>query len=437
MAVARKSTRFGLRGGILNRSSIAGGVLWIGLFAPAALNFEVRSRAGVLAGAVDPVSISRGAVPIACLVLAWVLTPVPIRPVTLIERLFLAYVGVVLLSTAWSVFPLATLLKAINLVTAYLLIMLLARVHQGRRNTLLELTPLLVLVLAFSLGGLLLAPRLAYKSISIYDPTRRLVGIFPVADPNSLGYIALVVLIAVLIAVLPRLLLRLPARVLVAGGAAAVLLLTRSRAPLVMLAGMLVFLADQLWRLKRRIIVGTGVAIVIIVAVALLLAPGAIGGFFTRGETANVFLGLTGRTTTWADAIQQWRHSPGIGYGYYAGHRVGISSHPGAPDVDTVDSTWIETLVDVGIIGLLPLVSAVIYGAVLAFRRWDESSDHLAITYRRVVVLVVLTASFISASFETPSYLMIIGSACLLGAPRLGVAPATESGSVKSSDTPG
>jgi O-antigen ligase len=421
LATLTKAFGSSIRQTAYNRTNLAEAALWIGLFAPAAINFETRTKASVLAGALDPVSISRGAVPIVCLVGAWLLRPAVMRPITRLDGLFLSYLAVAILSTAWSVDPSATLLKAINLLTAYLLIMFLARLHEGQRQTLIQLYPILVGILALSLAGFVLVPHLAFKSISVYDPTRRLVGVFPIVDPNSLGYIAIVVIVALLTLSPIRQQSKWLVRALIGAGAIAVLLLARSRTPFVLLVGALVFVADQLWRVKRRLIVISGAAIVFIAVVALLVAHGALVTFVTRGETANAFLSLTGRTMTWRAAINQWLHSPLIGFGYYSGHRVGIVYPPGAPDLDTVDNTWIESLVDVGLAGTLPLLTAVVYGTVLLFRQRVAASEYRAMTCRRALLLIALAASFFSPSVESPTYPMIIASICLLGAPRLGL----------------
>jgi O-antigen ligase len=128
------------------------------------------------------------------------------------------------------------------------------------------------------------------------------------------------------------------------------------------------FFHSKLSRRWKFIILGAVVAVPAVVAVTGVLQSSMID-FLTRGQDAHGLLTLTGRTTIWERALDYWATGPVIGHGYYAGHRLGLAEFdPLFASYSNIDSTWIETLVDEGVLGLLLLGAYFVTTTVRVFR---------------------------------------------------------------------
>lgn len=182
-----------------------------------------------------------------------------------------------------------------------------------------------------------------------------------------------------------------------------VLILSRTRSELViLLLGAAVLAAFS----RRRVSVG-----LILVAFALpaglavsQIDNSQITQFLARGESATQLFTLTGRTISWSAALELWQQRPLTGYGYYAGHRFGIDLGPGGPDLSTVDNTWIEALLDVGVIGAIPLAVLVV-AALIAPVRAERKPTKAGLMYGLLVV--GFAASLVNPSIQTTGYLMV------------------------------
>lgn len=81
--------------------------------------------------------------------------------------------------------------------------------------------------------------------------------------------------------------------------------------------------------------------------------------YIIRGQTKDAFSTLSGRMNFWPDVIEAFWLSPAVGHGYYAGHRDLVVEGRRLLQYSSVDNTYLEVLVDLGILGLIFLVSAV------------------------------------------------------------------------------
>jgi hypothetical protein len=69
-----------------------------------------------------------------------------------------------------------------------------------------------------------------------------------------------------------------------------------------------------------------------------------------------MFYSLTGRTHWWAFAGELVRDNPLVGLGGYAAGRFSVLGQLGATETSTLHSTWVELLVGVGLLGLIPFL---------------------------------------------------------------------------------
>jgi hypothetical protein len=360
-------------------------VVMVGLLAPVAMQQD-RTSTQITSTPVTGLAIVQGIVPVVCVAVALLLVrPASLRP-SATELWAAGFLTAAAVSTLWSVSPKVTLLKALQLAVAYLLILLWVRMSPGK-DLVARLGLLVHAVLLAAIAGLILSPHSAVVPIAGADPTPRLRGIFPVIAPDLLGFMAVIGLLYLAARVGPSWTLRPPVRVGLAAGYVVVLLLTRAR---------------------RRTRLGFLLPLVGVAAVCVLsLYAGQITTFVSRGESSQALSTLTGRTLTWHQAEHAWAERPLIGYGFYAGHRLGVVS---SIEAQNLDSMWIETLLDVGLIGAVPLAGFVIAGAFALGRRRRSPSRQLAIA----IYATALASSFVNPSLQQANYPMIVFATVLL-----------------------
>jgi O-antigen ligase len=82
--------------------------------------------------------------------------------------------------------------------------------------------------------------------------------------------------------------------------------------------------------------------------------------YIVRGQTKDAFVTLSGRMNFWPDVMEAFWLSPAVGHGYYAGHRDLVVDGRKLLEYSSVDNTYLEVLVDLGILGLIIMSAAVI-----------------------------------------------------------------------------
>lgn len=110
----------------------------------------------------------------------------------------------------------------------------------------------------------------------------------------------------------------------------------------------------------------------------LLLGPAVIGllliywnefvQVFTRGGRVEQTLGLTGRIGFWQSALSGFAQHPWTGFGFGAGGRFVAQAQIGNSGFPGVHSGYVEALIGVGILGMIPLVYVVARVAVWSFK---------------------------------------------------------------------
>ena len=186
-------------------------------------------------------------------------------------------------------------------------------------------------------------------------------------------------------------------------------LAAHSRTSLFALGFMLVLIAFFLRR---------GGLLFVYVAIAALLGIAAMDlilEFVLRGQSAEQFSSLTGRTLIWELAWEKFLKSPIWGFGFYAGHLSLDVSHIFSDRFSTVDNTFLEVMVDLGIIGLFLIVLALARILRNAFRAKGGllATDDVSILWVQAVVvtfaiLVRATTAPTFHIFHVNAYLLIV-----------------------------
>lgn len=398
----------------MHRLRLAEGLLWIALLTPLALstNGPSRTQADILSDPLAGTAAIRGGLPVVCLLLALIMVRLRLRPLAPLEKIVVIYLVVVGLSVAWSVVPFATALRAVTIVVAYSSIFVLVRLHEQRQHNSLESVSFLVraLLILVAVEGLMLHSR-AFVSLSTYDPSLRLSGVFPDIHPDFVGLFAAIGLVF---------LIRLPGKWksnYIRFGMAAlylgVMVLTRTRAAWLLLAVGLVMVVPNAWwtQVTRRRVIFP-VALLVAAAIgAAVIGHSALTHYVLRDQSVGDLISLTGRTTTWGHAFSQWQLRPLTGFGYYSGHRFTIG------EVADLDNMWLQTLLDLGLPGLVSLLVLICAaGATLWFQK-GLRDPHIAV--RRAVFVMGVLSSFVNPSLESTTYGQLVLGLVILGAPRL------------------
>jgi O-antigen ligase len=106
--------------------------------------------------------------------------------------------------------------------------------------------------------------------------------------------------------------------------------------------------------------------------------------YFLRGQPEERVQGLSNRTNWWALAIPVWKESPIIGGGLRTSSRLVVLAGAGYDQTGTIHSTWVEALVGTGVVGVTLLAAALL----VALRRSMTEATRMG---GRIVPLVLLT----------------------------------------------
>jgi O-antigen ligase len=96
---------------------------------------------------------------------------------------------------------------------------------------------------------------------------------------------------------------------------------------------------------------------------ALMNASGMseiLSQYVRRGQSPELIYSLSGRLDYWQFAWDLFSASPLLGHGFYTAHRIDLNAISGRFRISTVDNTYLEVLLGIGLIGLFPLVMAIV-----------------------------------------------------------------------------
>jgi O-antigen ligase len=272
-----------------------------------------------------------------------------------------------LASTLWSVSPLGTLYKSIEYITMLALFALVASsimlTLKEPRQWLIALKGvfdwhwfLLFLLMVSVYVGVIVLPE--YAILRDYRDQTGVLGFsiqgaLPGLSANAVGTLGAIM-----------------------GVVAVVRLLLMPRLRILWIALLLVSLLTMVLTQSRSPILAFLVAVVVVLVMSrrfgLLIASGALLGtaslaqygqlmyeFMTRGQNEQNLTSLTGRVTRWQASFEAIREQPLVGYGANAGGRVVLESALGEVGVD-VHNTFVEVLLDTGVVGLVLLVAGLV-----------------------------------------------------------------------------
>ena len=120
--------------------------------------------------------------------------------------------------------------------------------------------------------------------------------------------------------------------------------------------------------------------------------------YVIRDSTPEQMRSLSGRVYAWENAYNAFKHSPVIGYGFATGTRYAIGSGTGF-----AHNSFIEVLVNAGLLGFLPFVILFVLVWLTLVRYWHrvrgtpEHSQYIMMTSLLIPISVSsMTASSIS-----------------------------------------
>lgn len=379
-------------------------ILWGGLLAPMALT-EQRLASELAAPSFSVRDVLRAVIPMISVIVAGLGSRASSRiPVS---RLW-PYAGFVLwavLSSVWSVSPLATLAKAVLLSLQATILVMLYRRYDSHADALRGLVSVLLGLAVSAVVGATLNPELGWQASGSTTIVDRLWGVYPPIHPNTLALVAAFLLISIVTGHGPRWTTGLQGRGVTVLLALGVLLATRTRYALGVAVLVVVYVMFKKIRTSRAIAVGLPFVLIIVALGAVALSQ-TLSQFLVRGQGFEQLSTLTGRTVLWSRALDLVEIQPLQGFGYYAGHRIQISAMPGSgTELSNLDNMWIESLVDVGWIGTFFLLSFV---AIAVFRTWGSNLPAETKLCLRVLVFAGLVASFVNPSIQTVGYAAIV-----------------------------
>ena len=407
---------------VSHRAALARRWLFIGAVSPFAYSASLTASQAV--SSVNSTQIIRGAVPLVCIIAALITRrPRPKRRGS-VELWLAGFLLFALASTTWSVSSHATFLKAASLVSGYICIGLLVRYYDNLEHAMVGLLSFVHLLLLLTAFEALFLHHLAFQAAGSLN---RLILVFPQTGSDVLATVCLVGLVGVVTNIGPRIMQGGRARVLLAGVYVTELLATRTRTALV-LAGILLLLGAITWSRRSAHALPAVTGGIVVVIITLVLGGTALSAFFYRHETSGALATLTGRTVYWSEAVSAWKTSPLDGLGYYSGHREAVLTQPGQTTASNLDETWLETLVDTGVIGCTLLAGFALSGTIrlVRWRRCLSERGRWCLYALGVVALPITSfvnptiQSNISPNFVLWGFLLLASPSVVALPPRAG-----------------
>ncbi len=392
-------------------------LLWLLIYVSGMVFRFARDVQAARAETIDSVAMLRVGPEV--IVLAVLLVRLALRRPNWLVSLFRGVVGAMafyalasLTTALWSVYPPWTLLKS----GEYLIyVMFMATVLATVQST-EEYSSLFNLTWTFLGLDLLWTWTQTFIFAEAWDQWGRLTGVFPIEAANVVGEVGAFVSIVALCRLLPLDRERRPDRtwyllVLILGMSALLASQTRNDLAAFLFGFGLIILTS------KRLRLGVGLAAATIPVFALAGLNSKIYDYLLRGQSENEIASLTGRMGWWSFAWDQFQKHPFTGLGAYAAGRFAILGKLGL-DMGSLHSDYIETMVGTGLMGLLPLLAALIgtWWLLVRFVR-DRSltSFERQLAYESIGVLGVVTLhSFFNVEivWQAPlAFLVVLGYA--------------------------
>ena len=332
------------------------------------LTVRIRSTDALSANPFDAAGILRAALQGIALVLAlfallsppadtWQQHRLTTRPF----RLYLVYVLIALVGVAMSALPIVTAYRVFEVVSAVAVIA--GALHVGGADGLRRIEKTLfwwlVVVLGVTWLNVLIAPHSALLHVFNSPIHWRIQSAFPAIASNTVGFLGVVLALYSMARLLPPHRADFPRRgVLILLSVFGVLTLIGAQyrtGYVAFAAGLVVIFALR----GRKTFATFAVAGMLVFAIWGPTPATAVGPFVSRGANSAQLLQLNGRVGWWALAIPAWKTSPVVGKGLLTGTRLALDAG-GFGDTSTIHSTWIEALVDTGLLGIVFLALALL-----------------------------------------------------------------------------
>ena len=340
--------------------------------------------------------ITQGALPAALLVVLTVNRRLLIRPNVFLCLLTLLVAGALISGLGHQGGQLGTMYRTARF-AGFVVTLWLLTPWWGRRDTLLLKCQ--IIAMSTALGGVVLGLMLAPKRALAQG---RLAGTIWPTPPTQVADFAAATLGLVVVFWLSG---SARGRITLMAGAllGASLLLTHSRTELIaMLAG--TFVAGiSLFTTKARVR-RFFAAVSITACGAVVLFSGLLTSWLARGEQGQQLTDLTGRTTVWSEVIHQQRDV----FQTIFGSGLSNDSFNGLP----IDSTWLATFFDFGLLGLVIIATMVLF--VLTAACFAPRSPQRALALFLVTYLLVRSFTETGLSLASADLLDLTLAASLL-----------------------
>jgi hypothetical protein len=188
---------------------------------------------------------------------------------------------------------------------------------------------------------------------------------------------------------------------------AVILLLTHTRTELIALGAGIVVAGLRMYSVRPRVrwmfaVIG------ITVSVAIIGFSGALVTWLQRGENSQELNDLSGRTNVWTGVL----HMPRDRFQVLFGFGLSNKGYSGLP----IDSTWIASYYDLGLIGIGIVASMLIFVLVTAYFR--PQGTRVALALFLVTYIIVTSYTETGISDASPYLLELVLAASLLAIPR-------------------
>ena len=316
-----------------------------------------------------------------------------------------------LFSSSWSVDMVMTGWKSIEILTISLACISLAGEIRNRDDIEHLINILSAIIMFYVLGialGVVLAPELAFvhSDQAIYQKTATVVrGVNPQLNPNTVTQFGALMFVISFIHLIRRDHDKHAKGIWITLALGCiVMLLGHSRTSV--FAGILA-IASVLFFGRYRVF---AIFLLFVGGIGAILSLDIFTSYILRGQSADAFAGMTGRVHFWASTLDFVQESLWIGHGFYAGQRVGIG-------VSSMDSTYLEVLVGLGIIGLTIFITPIIITAYNMFRMLPKSNDPKHATTLWLLLLglfiILIVRSLTGPSFAVmhpnlPMYIILL-----------------------------
>ena len=399
-------------------------MLWLAAVLPFIYSTSKNASELASGGGVGPLEVLRGGGPAALWLLSILLAPTVRRGFGLVETALAGFSAVILMSVLIpeNPSPQGSLLKGVSMVFVILSLARLARMYPTPEEAVTGLVSFVHLVLISAAVQLLLFRHDVYAvGADTLDNLPRLNILVPQVSANPLALVAVAGILSCVLGVRPG---RVPFNPLIRNALIVLyfylILLTRTRSGLAV--GLIIIAVALLARARRRPLSTVAISSGLVVA-GVLIVPSllpSVHTFFQRGQTTQGISTLSGRTVVWNYAWNVWESHKVFGLGYYTGHRLGIEGL--SQTQSNIDNTWLETMVDVGLVGVVCLALYAIFGLIRLVRTHELAGD---LKLWAVGVAVYGCAiSFVNPTIQTPGAAqMVLGFLLLVVLPVRSVKP--------------